>query len=163
MLTIAGGNQRCNRGIGDVNSEDESAAIASLLREAGELEHGKTRLAMVEEAVRLADLHGDDQLRADARFALVDAATYSGRTPLAFVAFAWLLAQFDRQPELVSESKLLWRYKWIVGAAPDYPCINRAQIENMLINEKYATHEESYLKDARKSVYVEYRNASYSQ
>ena len=51
----------------------------------------------------------------------------------------------------------------ITPQMPKFEMPTRAQIENMLINEKYATHEESYLKDARKSVYVEYRNASYSQ
>lgn len=39
----------------------------------------------------------------------------------------------------------------------------RQQVENALVNEKYDGFEEDYLKTARNSVYIEYRDASYSQ
>ena len=46
---------------------------------------------------------------------------------------------------------------------PKFEMPNRQQVENMLVNEKYDSFEEQYLKTARQGVYVEYRNQSYSQ
>jgi peptidyl-prolyl cis-trans isomerase SurA len=51
----------------------------------------------------------------------------------------------------------------ITPQIPKFEMPTRQQVENSLINEKYAGFEEAYLKVARKTVYVEYRNASYSQ
>lgn len=51
----------------------------------------------------------------------------------------------------------------ITPPKPKFEMPTRQQIENSLINEKYDSFEEEYLKLARKSVYVEYRDASYSQ
>jgi hypothetical protein len=46
---------------------------------------------------------------------------------------------------------------------PDFKMPSREQIERMVINEKYDRLEETYLKQAREKVYVEYRNSSYAQ
>lgn len=51
----------------------------------------------------------------------------------------------------------------ITPKLPEIQMLTRDQVENMLINEKYGGFEETYMKDARKKVYVEYRDASYSQ
>ncbi|MCB1379554.1 MAG: SurA N-terminal domain-containing protein [Alphaproteobacteria bacterium] len=39
----------------------------------------------------------------------------------------------------------------------------REQVENVLLNEKYDSLEETYMKSARSSVYIEYRDTQYSQ
>lgn len=46
---------------------------------------------------------------------------------------------------------------------PNFQMPTRDQVENLLINEKYDGYEEEYLKTARNSLYVEYRDPSYSQ
>ena len=46
---------------------------------------------------------------------------------------------------------------------PKFEMPTRQQVENALINEKYDGFEEDYLKTARNSVYIEYRDNSYSQ
>ena len=51
----------------------------------------------------------------------------------------------------------------IVPPKPNFQMPTRQQVENSLINEKYGVLEETYLKTARKSVYIEYRDPSYSQ
>ena len=51
----------------------------------------------------------------------------------------------------------------ITPPKPNFQMPTRQQIENILINEKYDGFEEEYMKAARQSVYVEYRNDSYSQ
>jgi hypothetical protein len=50
--------------------------------------------------------------------------------------------------------------------SPDMPKFEpptRNQVEGMVMNEKYEKLEDDYLKTARSSVYIEYRDASYSQ
>lgn len=51
----------------------------------------------------------------------------------------------------------------ITPPKPKFEMPTRQQVETALINEKYAGFEEDYLKEARKRVYVEYRDASYSR
>lgn len=51
----------------------------------------------------------------------------------------------------------------ITPKIPEFQMPARDQVENLLINEKIGAFEETYLKDARTKVYVEYRDASYSQ
>lgn len=46
---------------------------------------------------------------------------------------------------------------------PKFQMPTREQVQNALINEKYDGFEEEYLKTARQSIYVEYRDASLSQ
>lgn len=46
---------------------------------------------------------------------------------------------------------------------PKFEMPTRQQVENALINEKFDAFEETYMKDARKKIYVEYRNPEYTQ
>ena len=46
---------------------------------------------------------------------------------------------------------------------PKFETPTRQQVENAVLNEKYATFEESYMVEARRKVYVEYRDPSVTQ
>jgi peptidyl-prolyl cis-trans isomerase SurA len=46
---------------------------------------------------------------------------------------------------------------------PKFEPPTRKQVEAMVVNEKYAKFEDDYMKTARNSVYIEYRDTSYSQ
>src|SRR5437867_1014482 len=105
--------------------------IDELLGRADTLRHGAARIALVEEAVNLADRHNDTDAGFDARLEFVSAALFAGQPDRMLVAFAWMLAQFDRDPELYDAHRLLWQYKWVVNALPDFPQITRVQIEEM--------------------------------
>lgn len=107
--------------------------IEDLLRATWDLEPGPTKIALLEEAVRLADAHADEQLGFELRENLIEAATFGGAPEVALVAFAWSLAAYDRDPEAdYNLYGLLWKYKWVLDAAADYPSIGRAQIRDML-------------------------------
>jgi len=82
-----------------------------------ELGDGLAQIAIVEEAVALADAHRDDDLAFEARQALVRAATFGGRPDLGIVAYSWMLAKSDEDPKRFHDPQLLWRYKWIVDKA----------------------------------------------
>ena len=97
-------------------SADYQTQVEELLDQAGELPDGPSKLALLEEAVRLADVHQDVALGDEVRSDLIRVAKFSGYPEKALVAFSWRLAQADRDPDNFPEKDLLWEYKWIAGA-----------------------------------------------
>jgi len=106
--------------------------IEELHEQAMRLEDGLTKLALLEECVRIADTHHDVVIGDSIRGDLIKTATFAGAPEKALVAFSWRLAQCDRDPEHFDESDLLWEYKWIAGSLGGFPQISRQQIEQML-------------------------------
>jgi hypothetical protein len=98
------------------------------------LEDGDSKIMLLEEAVRLADICGDFELRYEARDRLISAATFGGAPEKALVAYSWCLAQYDARGarEEIDEWRLLWMYKWILTNITSFPQISKAQIEEML-------------------------------
>jgi len=111
---------------------DYSGQIRELYLAASELEPGPAKVAVLEEAVRLADAHNDVDLGMRTRQELIQAATFGGRPDVSMVAFAWCLAQLDKDPDRFDSFDLLWKYKWVLDSAPGYPQISRRQITDML-------------------------------
>jgi hypothetical protein len=107
-------------------------AIQELMDQAGQLEEGPAKVALLEEACRLADVHGDLDVGFYVRKELVKASMMAGQPDVMLVAFSWCLAQLDRDPERFDQQDLLWEYKWILAEAPLFPQVNRRQIEDML-------------------------------
>jgi hypothetical protein len=117
-------------------SEDHVNRILDLLDEASTLDEGPSQVMLLEEAVRLADSHGDVPLGFEARAELIQSCTFGGFPEKALVAFSWCLAQSDRAPDRFSAHDLLWKYKWIVGSLPGFPQIVREQIASALEDMK---------------------------
>ena len=109
---------------------DYQDQVEELLDQASVLPEGPSKLALLEEAVRLADAHRDVALGDEVREAVIQTATFSGYPEKALVAFSWRLAQADRAPEQFPETELMWAYKWIVGSLASFPQIARHQIED---------------------------------
>ena len=105
--------------------------LDELLGEACDLEASPAKVAILEQAVQLADSLGDVSDGYDVRQQLVDAATFGGMEDRALVAFSWCLAQSDRNPDQFPEGDLLWKYKWILAGIADYPAIPREKIHAM--------------------------------
>jgi len=96
------------------------------------MDDGDTKVALLEEAVRLADICGDFTLASTARELLIHAATFGGAPEKALVAYSWQLAQYDRRPQDMDEWNILWQYKWILDSIANFPQIGKAQILEML-------------------------------
>jgi hypothetical protein len=111
---------------------DYQTQVEELLDQTYGLPNGPSKLALLEEAVHLADVHQDAALGDAVREKLVETATFSGYPEKALVAFSWRLAQSDRAPEIFPERDLLWEYKWVVGRLTHFPQITRKQIEEAL-------------------------------
>lgn len=106
--------------------------VEALLKRAESIPHGLSQVAICEEAVRLADRHQDVCAGFQARMQYVTATMFAGQPEKMLVAYWWLLSTYDRDPESYDAFELLWQYKWVVAALPDFPQISRQQIEEML-------------------------------
>lgn len=106
--------------------------VYQLLSESYELDDGEAQIAVQEEAVRLADLHGDLRLQYHTRGIFVRACIFGGASEKALVAFAWMLAQFDSHPTEFDLWAILWKYKWINSVICDFPQVPKARIYEMI-------------------------------
>ena len=119
--------------------ESEPASrVRELLDRARAMDNIPAQVMIAEDAVRLADLHGDLDLGFQARQVLISSAVFSGLDERAVAPFSWCLSQFDRDPKRfdghrqVRGMPLLWQYKWIVGAAEDWPQVPLDRLHGML-------------------------------
>ena len=96
------------------------------------LEDGDEKIAVLEEAVRLADTGTDVGLQYFARKEFLNAAYWGGAPEKAMVAYAWCLGQYDMEPGRFSERDLLWTYKWMINTIVHFPQISKEQIFEML-------------------------------
>lgn len=115
-----------------MSSGDYRAQVEELLEQAANLEHGQAQYDLTEQAVRLADLHGDEDLGFTARQDLFNAAGFSDHYDVLLVHYAWALSRCDRDPERFPIEDVLWNYKWVVHAAPEFPRIPAAQIDGLV-------------------------------
>jgi hypothetical protein len=105
--------------------------IDEILDEAYELPDSLTKVALSEEAVRLADSAGDIFEAWDVRMDLIHTAVFSGADDKALPAFAWCLAQFDADPDSFDVEFLLKHYKWVTAAVSEFPQISRERIHEL--------------------------------
>ncbi|MBL4844665.1 MAG: hypothetical protein JKY65_03995, partial [Planctomycetes bacterium] len=115
-----------------------------LLERAELLEHGPEQVALIEEAIKLADLRQDEGLGFDARVALIEAGTFAGYPERVLVAFSWCLARCDKDAERYDERSLLWQYKWVALHLPNFPQVPRARIEGV-----FSDMEDRYRRSGR--------------
>src|SRR5688572_4443945 len=110
---------------------DHQEKIEELLDEASGLDYGPTKVAILEEAIRLADTHGELDYGFAAREEYIQACTFGGYPEKSLVAFSWCLSQCDRNPQKFAVDVILWKYKWVVGCLTGFPQIQRTQIDEM--------------------------------
>lgn len=106
--------------------------VETLLEKAEEFKEGMAKVAMLEEAARIADSHQDVKLGYKARKKLLPACLDAGLPDLMLVAYSWCLGQCDRDPSHFNVDDILWEYRWVISEMPTFPQITRAQIEEAL-------------------------------
>lgn len=94
--------------------------------------HTVERVALEEEAIRLADSLNDLKEGYRLRKMLTSDAQFAGLIEKSFVAFAWCLGKSDENPDLFPESELLWSYKWMVSSAKKFPNISKKRVLDLL-------------------------------
>jgi hypothetical protein len=112
--------------------DDYVQQVRDLLQAAGRLPLCQSQLDLLEEAVQLADAHQDVPLGIQARYPLMYAARQLLRGDVLAVAFAWCLAQFDRNPAWFAGRDLHWEYCMVIGQMANLDTVTRQTLEDML-------------------------------
>jgi len=115
-----------------MENPDAEARYFEVAGRAEEAPNGGAKVAMCEEAVRLADAMRDDETAFEARMQLTNAAQFGGRPDVAFVSFSWCLAYADQRPDEIEPRRILWHYKWMAGSLPNFPDVPRSQIAALM-------------------------------
>lgn len=94
--------------------------IERLLEEAAELPVGPEERALLDEAVRLADEAGEEELAYRARMHLTPSAHMAGDTDTMLASFGWCVGKHDADPVRFPidpgvHVDLLFQYKWMAG------------------------------------------------
>lgn len=111
-------------------NDDYQVEVNRLIATAGGKSDGD--VALLDEAARLADTHGDVPLGIKVRLKLMEAANGAGNQEVVLVAFTWSLAQIDRDEDVRAkfERRVLWYYKWAIQSLSEYAQVSRRQIES---------------------------------
>lgn len=108
------------------------AQVGALLAEADKLPDCTTKFDLLDEAIRVADMHRDVRLGVAARLPFLHVARNLLRGDQMAVAFLWCLHQYDQTPELFAGRDLLDDYAELIGQLANFDCITRAQLDALL-------------------------------
>lgn len=100
--------------------------LADLLQKVHQHPAGPARFAAYDALFRQADAAGATAFAFSARMNAINEFHHGGDPTRTFLAFSWCLAVADRTPEIVGrhhQHTLLWRFKWVVWALPQFPDI----------------------------------------
>ena len=110
---------------------DPVEQVYRLMAEAEGLPDGPAKVALVEQAAAVADNHNETELAFQVRKTLLGACLSADRSELMLVAFAWCLAQCDRDPDRFPLVRILWEFRWVVSSLCVFPEVPRAKVEEM--------------------------------
>jgi hypothetical protein len=111
---------------------DVADRVRELLAEAQRMPLSAAQLAVLEEAVRIADAHQEIALGIEARRPLMWVARNLLRGDILAVAFAWCLAHHDRDPERFAGRDLFQEYRMVIGQMANLPDVSRAKLEELI-------------------------------
>lgn len=113
--------------------ENYKQTYRNLLASAESLSYSDERVAIIEKAMALADLHQDEDLQFKVRLQYIREVQEAGGYPEKYMAvFPWLLAYIDKKNDIWDMYQVLWYYKWVTGSMTSFPSISKAQIINAL-------------------------------
>ena len=122
--------------------------IARLMKDAEPLPNGSGKIALLDEAARIADTLQDDEAGFRVRRELVTAANFGGQPDLMLVAFVWCLAKLDANPDGFggpgARDTLLWQFKWVVSTLAAHHTIPQAQILGTLADMRRRFEAQGY-------------------
>ncbi len=106
--------------------------INQIIDQVNKLPNGNTKIGLLEEGIRLADLHQREDIGYELREELIEVSTFWGAPEKALLAFSWILAEYDRNPDQYDLHHLLWQYKWVIASLDDFPHISLQQIDQAM-------------------------------
>lgn len=122
--------------------------IARLMEDAAPLPNGSGKIALLDEAARIADTLQDDEAGFRVRRELVTAANFGGQPDLMLVAFVWCLAKLDANPDGFggpgARDTLLWQFKWVVSTLAAHHTIPKQQVLDTLADMRRRFEAQGY-------------------
>lgn len=110
--------------------------IEDLLEQIDLLPYGPQEIALVRQAVALADDAGETDLAYLARLHLIASGAQIGDTEASLTAFSWCLGKHDEDPQRfsykVENYDLLWYFKHMASHLTGNPIFSLTQLEQML-------------------------------
>jgi hypothetical protein len=116
---------------------DYALQIQKLLLQRDKFSSPDDRIALLKQAINLADAHNDVEWAFDLRLDLIRDEKDTSRCDESLPAFTWILDAYDRNPELFDEEDFLWEYKWMLGSVRRNSSISLEQMET--ITEDFKT------------------------
>lgn len=95
---------------------------------------GKSKVSLLEEAMRIADQYLDHKERYSIRMKLIYAAADAGMGEKVIPAFTWCLNEFDRHPDQYYTSEFFRQYQTMINQMMAYPHISLQKIEESMQN-----------------------------
>ena len=111
------------------------AELEEMRREVRRQPPGRPRFEAWDALLRHADAAGATEFAFVARLDAVEDFEFQGDSARALLAFSWCLAAIERRPDLLTggrEHDLLWKFKWMVSAVPEFPDIPLDRIQAVL-------------------------------
>ncbi|HEY7156773.1 MAG TPA: hypothetical protein VH575_22585 [Gemmataceae bacterium] len=109
-----------------------AAQVWRLLAEADRLPLSAAKLAVLQEAVHLADAHNEIDLAIEARRPLMFVARNLLRGDILTAAFTWCLAHYDREPQRFGGRDLFWEYRMVIGQLANLADVPRTKLQELL-------------------------------
>lgn len=106
--------------------------IQKLLLEADKLTNHDDRIAVLKEAIKLADGNRDIEWAYELRMDLIRAEQHTNHSRDSIPEFAWILDAHDNNPGMFSEVDILYEYKWLAGVIFNNLNISLQQIDDIL-------------------------------
>jgi hypothetical protein len=111
---------------------DYALQIQKLLLQRDRLSSPDDKIALLKQAINLADAHNDVEWGFDLRLDLIRDEKETSRCDESFPAFTWILDAYDKNTELFDEDNFLWEYKWMLGSVRRNCSISLEQIESVI-------------------------------
>lgn len=102
--------------------------IMQLIGQAEDLPDGDSKVALLDQAIKLAASHQLRQLEYSAKKSYADAAIKAGRAEQMLVHFPWILAYAMENPAEADPGVVLWLYAWAIFMVIDHPKVEKKQI-----------------------------------
>lgn len=118
--------------------------IQKLLLKVDTAKHPDDKIALLKQAIQIADANNDLDWGFDLRIDLIAQEKDTSHCTESFPAFAWLLNTYDTNPDLFNEDEFLWEYKWMAGSARRNVNISREQVESIMEDLKVRMERNGY-------------------
>jgi hypothetical protein len=105
--------------------------IDELMAQAERLPDGSAKVACIERAVQVADVHNDIAAGFRVRVRLLGVALSAGMSDLLLVAFSWCLSQQERDPAQFPENDILWQFRWVISELVEFSAVAKTQVEEL--------------------------------